>query len=129
MTVDAEVNGEEDVISLHDAVDRSEREGEKELAAHFTIHMDPRRPHTPQEAAAEASLREILRNLSPGLSYHDLMFRSQEENPNMEVDVLLPLSEERSDEEIQAAIEQALMEKDRDLRPLVHAERNFFELS
>lgn len=126
VTVDAEVNGAEDVITLHDAIDRSEREGEKALAAHFTIHMDPRHPRTAQEAAAEASLKEILQKLATGLSYHDLMFRAPEENPNMEVDVLVPLTEARSDEELQAAIERALVAKDPKLHPLVHAERNFF---
>ena len=111
-SVHAEMPAEEDVLRLHDAIDRAEKRVEAETGVSFCIHIDPVRVHDAESEYFRALTERVLAELNEGYSFHDLHCSRDGENVALRLELVIPFSEKDSAAHIAAAVRERLHELD-----------------
>lgn len=107
VSLHAEVNGNGDIFTLHDAIDCAERELKEALGCIATIHMDPIEADDTEVSRHRRAVTELLQEkLSPALSVHDFRMVPGTTHTNLIFDVLAPADFEMTDEELAARIRE-----------------------
>lgn len=127
-SIDIEVDGTQDLIELHDALDAIEREAEERFGLQLTTHMDPIRKDNALRQQLVRVLEEILPEIAENLSYHDLMLLDASKRPNCYLDLLVPANEKQEDEELKEKLRLRLQQKLPNCYPLIRVDRNFLGL-
>lgn len=78
VVLDAEFPYYLDLVTVHDIVDRAERELSREFDIQLIIHVDPVGNPTTEERKAEVVLDRFIKGEKGALSYHDLSIHSGE---------------------------------------------------
>ncbi len=110
-TVHAEVPAEQDVLVSHDLIDNIERELQKKMGMHLTIHMDPIVTNDPELDILRQELREILVPFGERVQYHDLRLVRGTTHSNVLFDLLVPFGYKLTDEELCRRVDEAVREK------------------
>lgn len=89
-SVHAEVSATGNIVAIHEAIDRAERELKEELGIEVVIHMDPTVTDDPKTNALRDQIAAYLRGIDPRLSMHDFRVVPGEKQINLVFDCLLP---------------------------------------
>ncbi len=107
----AELSAEEDPIICHDIIDDIECDAYDELNVRLVIHYDPVEVNDEERKEMKKALVEILRNISPDLSFHDFRIVRSSKQTKLVFDLAVPYSMEMSAKEIKDKIDEAVKEK------------------
>ena len=89
-SVHAEVSAGGSIIEIHDVMDNLERRAESELGCLLTIHMDPIDTDNPHLPAISHLVRDVLDDIDPQYSFHDLRIVSGPTHTNILFDISVP---------------------------------------
>ena len=111
-SIHVEVDRREDVLEVHEMIDRAERMMLEKHRIHLTIHYDPIVTDDATLQHMREKVEKELQKLQPGLTIHDFRMVAGETSTNLIFDVVLPDSLRGKEKEIQNALEQAIQETD-----------------
>lgn len=89
-SVHAEVSASGDIVAIHEAIDRVERELKDALRMEVCIHMDPTVTNDPKTNALRKQITAQLVSIDSRLSLHDFRMVPGEKQINLVFDCLLP---------------------------------------
>ncbi|MBQ8297616.1 MAG: cation transporter [Ruminococcus sp.] len=104
----AEVRSSEDFVSVHDLIDRIEREIHKQMKILMTIHMDPIEVDNEQINSCRSLLAEIIGSIDERLSFHDFRTVTGDTHVNLIFDLVVPFGMDCTDDELKNQIDTAL---------------------
>ena len=110
----AELSAEEDPIICHDIIDDIECDAYEELNVRLVIHYDPVEVNNEERNEMEKVLGEILKNISPDLSFHDFRIVRSSKQTKLVFDLAVPYSMEIEAKEIKDRIDEAVKGKNAD---------------
>ncbi len=111
VSLHAEVNGKEDIYSLHDEIDNIERRLSRELNCLATIHMDPVEADNEAVSLMREQVSQIVSEIDSGISIHDFRMVPGNTHTNLIFDAVVPFSVKLSEKEIKEKITRAVTEK------------------
>lgn len=113
-SVHAELDAEVEPLSCHELIDHIEREVQKELGVQLVIHHDPVTLNDTEWSLMRQTVEEIVREIDPQLSIHDLRIVRGSRKPRLVFDLEVPYAMRERSETLKTEIDRAL--KDRGLR-------------
>lgn len=118
-SIHVEVDRREDVLEMHEMIDRAERMMLEQHRIHLTIHYDPIVTDDAALQRMQKRVEEALHAIQPGLSLHDFRMVAGEKSTNLIFDVVLPDALRGKEQEIQSALEKAIQEPGMEYRTVI----------
>ena len=118
-SIHVEVDRREDVLEIHEMIDRAERMMLEQHRIHLTIHYDPIVTDDAALQRMQKKVEEALRAIQPGLSLHDFRMVAGEKSTNLIFDVVLPDTLRGKEQEIQSVLEKAIQEPGMEYRTVI----------
>lgn len=118
-SIHVEVDRREDVLEMHEMIDRAERMMLEQHRIHLTIHYDPIVTDDAALQQMRKKVEDALHAIQPGLSLHDFRMVAGEKSTNLIFDVVLPDALRGKEKEIQSALEQAIQEPGMEYRTVI----------
>lgn len=106
-----EVDSNQNILEIHDAIDSLEREIYEELNVMITIHMDPVETDNDYINQCRQMMLQILNNICDTLTMHDFRVVAGPSHTNLIFDVLIPYECNYKEHEIKKKIDEALKNK------------------
>lgn len=117
---------EEDVMLLHEVIDRAEKRIERELNIAMCIHIDPIRRDDAARARYRALTERVLReNFPEGYSFHDFRCEVSDGKSALEFELVVPFSARENLQEIAARLESLLREADSTVTAQITVEHSY----
>ncbi len=110
ISLHAEVSAHSDLLVIHDEIDNIERTLEEQLHCMATIHMDPIITDDAETSELYHQVKRIVKEINPELSIHDFRMVKGATHTNLIFDVLIPYTIKDSDQSIQTAIEERILQ-------------------
>ena len=104
----AELSAEEDSVLCHDIIDDIECDAERELNVRLVIHYDPVEVNNEERNEMEKITGEIIKNISPDLSFHDFRIVRSIKNTKLVFDLAVPYTEPMTNGEIKDKIDKEM---------------------
>lgn len=104
MSVHLEVDGHQDVFSLHRLIDKIEKDIKKEFNVELLIHMDPLDLSDEFMVKVEKEIINILLTINPDLKLHEFSLTRSGHQLMISFELLYPYSEKRKEEVITSLI-------------------------
>lgn len=112
-SVHAEVPVDVDVVKIHEVIDATEKEIQKELGVHIVIHMDPISVGNEKVDALRQMALACVHEVNPVLGLHDFRITDGAHNINLIFDLEVPYSFKPAErEKVVATIKEKIKSKD-----------------
>lgn len=108
VSLHAEVRSDEDILVIHDAIDRIEMELRGKFHCEATIHMDPIEVDDAATNAMRARVREAVRAIDPALSIHDFRMVVSPTHTNLIFDVCVPHRFRMTDAQVSHSVHESI---------------------
>ena len=105
-----EMDAKTDVLVCHDLMDKIERDFAKELNIHLVVHLDPTVLDCPETNELKETVRKILYDIDPIITFHDFRVVIGDKAKNVLFDVVVPPSYKYTDKELQTIIKNRVNE-------------------
>jgi cation diffusion facilitator family transporter len=105
ISLHAEVNADEDILTMHDIIDNIEREIRHKYNSSITIHMDPIVVNDQLTNIIQAQVQEIIEKIDPEMKMHDFRIVNGPTHTNLIFDIVIPFDFKYKEEQIQKLIE------------------------
>jgi len=125
ISLHAEVNGQDDIFVIHDAIDLAERELNEKYGCIATIHMDPIESDDYEVMKLKEHVLELVCSVYPEASIHDFRTVPGPTHTNLIFDMLLPADCRDSNEHAKELVENLIHERDPEFYGVVHIDRSF----
>ena len=112
ISLHAEVSDKENITTIHEIIDETERELSQKLDCHAVIHMDPVSTDDEETNRLKKEVSKIVKTTDPALSLHDFRLVKGDRRTNIIFDLVVPYSEENDEEKIKNIISQKIKELD-----------------
>lgn len=104
-TIHAEVNGRDDIMQVHEQIDRIERLVKEHLGVDLTIHMDPILEDDPLTRSYLNKFKEAVRVLGNNQwSIHDFRIKPGNDRIAVEFDLVVPYEERLTEKQLEDRI-------------------------
>lgn len=90
VSLHAEVDSTNDLLDIHEEIDRIERGMNRKFMCETTIHMDPIVVHDEMVNAAKAVVQDIVQEMNPEWKFHDFRMVKGQKNSNLIFDLVIP---------------------------------------
>ncbi len=120
----AEVSAEQDVLTLHDAVDRVERELRADLGCEVVIHMDPLASDS-QTKDFRRRVESLARCIDSEIGVHDFRMVPSQNHIKLIFDAVVPFRFRLSDQEVEEKFQTAVRALDSRCEAIVNVERSY----
>ena len=124
--VHIEVDGKENIMDIHDAIDELERNIYEELGIRMTIHMDPVETDNENLKECKDMIAVILQEVDKELHFHDFRMVAGPSHTNLIFDVVVPHDCKLSDREIKEAIDEKLLLREKKYYTVITFEKNYY---
>ncbi len=104
--MDANIN----VLICHDIMDKIERDFNDELNIHLVVHLDPTVLDSEETNELKETVRKIIEEIDPVITFHDFRVVYGEEHKNVLFDVVVPPKFKYSDSELSDIIKKKVNE-------------------
>ena len=121
----AEVPSDQDIMKIHNAIDRVEHRISKELQIVICIHMDPIVMHDATVDKYRNLMAEILRDYDPQLSFHDFRLVQCSDHVNLIMDIVVPKEHKKHRSQILKEVQEAVQKRDPHLRVVATMEHSY----
>ncbi len=125
-SVHIEVDGKENIMDIHDAIDELERNIYQELNIRMTIHMDPIETDNENLKACRDMIEVILAEIDKEISFHDFRVVSGPSHTNLIFDLVVPHGCKLSDRDIKEAIDEKLLMREKRYYAVITFEKNYY---
>lgn len=112
MTLHIEVDANQEMLVVHDAIDNLERKIKEEFGVELTIHMDPIEIDNEVTNELRRRIKEVIKEIHPSLSMHDFRVVFGQTHTNLIFDLVRPFKFQYSDEQIVRMIQDKFKEED-----------------
>jgi cation diffusion facilitator family transporter len=119
----AEVNGEDDIYELHDAIDNAEQEIFAKLGIVCTIHLDPIAVNDEETNELKCLAIEAARSVDNDITIHDFRAVIGNTHTNLIFDIVLPFESKLTEKEAIAAVSCAVSELRKDVNCVIKVDR------
>ena len=103
-----EVDSNQDIFVVHDAIDNIERKVKKEMGIELVLHMDPVKVNDPLTEQYKEQVAKAIKALNVEWNFHDFRIVSGPTHVNLVFDLVIPFSEKRTKEEIKALLKEKI---------------------
>lgn len=103
-----EVDSDQDIFVVHDAIDNIERKVKKEMGIELVLHMDPVKVNDPLTEQYKEQVAKAIKALNVEWNFHDFRIISGPTHVNLVFDLVIPFSEKRTKEEIKALLKEKI---------------------
>lgn len=110
ISLHGEVSGDEDIYTLHDAIDNIEKELHEKLNCLAVIHMDPVDINNEKVNEYKHKVKEIISNFDSNISMHDFRMVSGPTHTNFIFDIVVPFDYKLSDNEVRNKLSELISE-------------------
>lgn len=124
-TAHAECPSDVDVETLHDSVDKAEKQIELELNISMCIHIDPVKLHDEETERYKLLTEQIIKNYNKDYSFHDFKFENKNGEINLIFELVIPFSEKKSHQEISNNIQNLFYQKSEKINTFITIEHTF----
>lgn len=104
--MDANIN----VLICHDIMDKIERDFNNELNIHLVVHLDPTVLDSEETKELKESVKKIIDEIDPIITFHDFRVVYGEEHKNVLFDVVVPPKFRYKDDELADMIKKKINE-------------------
>lgn len=125
VSLHAEVDGKENIYTLHDIIDNAENKLAEELGCMAVIHMDPIETDNAVTAKVRNDVAEAMKMLGENVTIHDFRMVPGDSHTNLIFDVVVPHEIKLSDREIKDKVHSIISEKFRYCNAVVNIDRPF----
>ena len=125
ISLHAEVPGNLNIFSLHDVIDIAEQDISARFNCQVVIHMDPVDTENKRLAQLKQVLIEEVAKINPELKAHDIRMVPGDTHTNLIFDVVKPFSCFLTDEQLKAAIHNAVHERSPDVYCAITVDQPF----
>ena len=125
VSLHAEVPADENVLTLHDAIDRAELELADKLGCEAVIHMDPIDTNDDAVNEKRRQLEDLIREIAPDVTIHDFRMVPGDTHTNLIFDAVVPPEFDRSADELHRDIEARVQDKWPECRCVIHMDRSY----
>ncbi len=108
----AEVPADQDIMAVHNAIDRVEHQISKELQIVICIHMDPIAIHDATVDKYRKLMAEILQDYDPELRFHDFRLVECSDHMNLIMDIVVPKEHKKHRSQILKEVQAAVQQRD-----------------
>lgn len=112
MTLHIEVDANQKMLVVHDAIDNLERKVKEQFGVELTIHMDPIEIDNEITNELRRRVKEAIKEIHPDLSMHDFRVVIGHTHTNIIFDLVRPFKFQYSDEQIIRMIQDKFKEED-----------------
>lgn len=110
-SVHVEVSAKENILEIHDRIDQIEHRIYNENGIVMTIHMDPMVLDDAFTNECKEMLSDILKQISPRLSFHDFRVITGPTHTNLVFDLVVPFGFKMKNSEIREQLDALILEK------------------
>lgn len=121
----AEVPADQDIMAVHNAIDRVEQQISKELQIVICIHMDPIAIHDATVDKYRKLMAEILQDYDPELRFHDFRLVECSDHMNLIMDIVVPKEHKKHRSQILKEVQAAVQQRDPRLRVVATMEHSY----
>ena len=121
----AEVPADQDIMAVHNAIDRVEHQISKELQIVICIHMDPIAIHDATVDKYRKLMAEILQDYDPELRFHDFRLVECSDHMNLIMDIVVPKEHKKHRSQILKEVQAAVQQRDPRLRVVATMEHSY----
>ena len=125
-SIHAEVPIDGDIVKVHEIIDATEKQIQRDMGVHMVIHMDPISVNNERIQALKALALSCVQAVHKDFSIHDFRMTDGEHNINLIFDLEVPYSlkaEER--ERAVSAIRAKLREHDARLSAVIEVDNKY----
>ena len=125
ISLHAEVPYKEDILELHDLIDRIESSLREELNCEPIIHMDPIVDDDEEINKAKEKVTQIVEELEGDVYFHDFRMVKGSTHSNLIFDIVVPHGYSLSDEEVTKIIKSKVKEYKDNYNCVIHVDKAF----
>ena len=125
VSLHAEVPADENVLTLHDAIDRAELELADKLGCEAVIHMDPIDTNDDAVNEKRRQVENLIREIAPDVTIHDFRMVPGDTHTNLIFDAVVPPEFDRSADELRRDIEARVQDRWPECRCVIHMDRSY----
>ena len=125
-SVHIEVDGKENIMDIHDAIDELERNIYDELCIRMTIHMDPVDTDNENLKLCKDMIQVILEDIDKDINFHDFRVVAGPSHTNLIFDLVVPHGCKLSEKEIKEAIDEKLLMREKRYYAVITFEKNYY---
>ena len=92
-SIHAEIPADINIMTIHNIIDRAEREISEKLGVYLVVHMDPVSVDTYEISSTRKYIEDVLKSYSMVKSYHDFRVIGDERHKNIIFDVVVDSNE------------------------------------
>ena len=118
-----EVDGHRDIFDIHDVIDNMEKRMFEECGVRATIHMDPIVTDDETVARLKAFVVDTVKGIDPRLCIHDFRCVEGKTHTNLIFDISTPFEMKMKDEEIIAAVQRQITDRNPDFFGVITIDR------
>jgi cation diffusion facilitator family transporter len=125
LTVHVEVDGNSDIMNVHDSIDDIERSVLKKFHILTTIHMDPIDTNDVLTNELRIIVEDIVTSINIEYSIHDFRIVSGPTHTNLIFDVLIPASDTIEHKELKKMINERIRETHKEYFTVIQIEHGY----
>lgn len=119
----AEISADVDTLQSHDILDDIECDVLNQLNVHLVIHCDPVLTDDPQWRSLRCKVNQIIADMDPRLSLHDLRLVDAEGQTKLAFDLAVPYDAALDETTLEAAISNSIRRAGIEYETMIHIDR------
>lgn len=127
MTLHIEVDGNQKMMVVHEAIDELERKVKDSFGVELTIHMDPIEIDNEVTNELRRRVKEAIREIHPSLSMHDFRVVMGDEHINLIFDLVRPYKFEITDEQILRSLQEKFSNEEKRYHFVIDFDYSFYD--
>ena len=120
-----EVRSDENILEIHDLIDRIEREVFEKLNIVITIHMDPVEVDNELVNELREKVRDVVKSIDNRMHIHDFRVVTGNTHTNLIFDIVVPFDVKESNEEIKEKIDEHMANEDATYYTVITFDKEF----
>ena len=125
VSLHAEVDSTNNVMDIHEEIDRIEMAMNKKFHCETTIHMDPIVIHDEAVNEAREAVRRILEEMNPDWNFHDFRMVKGQKNSNLIFDLVIPADQLKNAQKIETQIAEKIQSEYPQYSAVIKVEQSF----
>lgn len=125
ISLHAEVDGNDSIFVLHDAIDRIENELSEKIGCEAVIHLDPIETNNEEIKKVKKLVQDKLKELHKDITIHDFRMVMGNTHSNLIFDMVAPYEMKEENDVIKKMIEDKVKELDETYCTVVHIDRSY----
>lgn len=125
VSLHVEVDSANDIMDIHEEIDRIEHEMNRRFQCETTIHMDPIVIDDVKANEARDAVQGIIEDMNPEWRFHDFRMVKGQKNSNLVFDLVIPADQLKDAEKIGARLSERIHREYPEYTAVIKVEQSF----